>query len=297
MKLRETLVIAVLLFWVVAPALAVEDTSNFTFTKNDLELLEQSDLLDQKYEREGLIYHDQALNSYVTQVGLSMLPAGAAPERVHWSFRILRDPVASALASDFVHPRLKEVGIRSVVVLPAKVEESSTGIVGTAGIGKDANDAAAYMVATVSTALSNRGLAVDSPFAEEALKGNDELRYALADVQRRFDDVAAQLFKHDKDVRKGRFTLGDSVAVLNTKGTADVLVIVRAIGHKETKGKAFMTGGLLGMALSGKTTFQSRVALVDAKNGDILFLGDYIGRGLPTYETYEKSFKSIPVSK
>jgi len=206
-------------------------------------------------------------------------------------------PFASALASDFVHPRLKEVGIRSVILLPAGVEESKTGVKGTASMAKEANDAAAYMAASVSTALSNRGFAVDNPFAEEAIKGNDELRYALADVQKRFDEVAAQLYKKRKDVRKGRFTLGDAVAVLNTKGTADVLVIVRAIGHKETKGKAFMTGGLLGMALSSKSTFQSKVALVDAKNGDILFLGDYMSRGLPTYETYEKSFKNIPIAK
>jgi len=55
------------------PTLAVENSNDFSFTKADLELLEQLDLLDQKFEREGLVDHDQALNSYVTQVGLSML--------------------------------------------------------------------------------------------------------------------------------------------------------------------------------------------------------------------------------
>ena len=74
------------------------------------------------------------------------------------------------------------------------------------------------------------------------------------------------------------------------------MVIIRADGTKQTKGKSFMTGGLMGMALSGKATFKSRVALVDAKSGDILFLGDYLSAGIPKDKTYEKSFKSIPVS-
>jgi hypothetical protein len=205
----------------------------------------------------------------------------------------------SVQASDFVHPRLKskEANIKSVVLLPPIVEESKRGVKGVEGMAKEADTAGTEMASGVSVALTNRGVSVDNPFTDDALKGNDELKYALADVQKRFDEVAAQLFKHDKDVRKGRFTLGDSVAVLNTKGTADALVIVRSTGSQETKGKSFMTGGLLGMALSGTPVFQSRVALVDAKNGDILFLGDYISRGLPHEKTYENSFKNIPVTK
>jgi hypothetical protein len=201
--------------------------------------------------------------------------------------------VGSASGADFIHPRLKEISIKSVLLLPPIVEMTKTGVKGKEGMGKEADEANTQMSSGVSAALAARGFTVDSPFSEAALQANDELKYAVADVQRRFDDIAIQLYKKHKDVRKGRFTLGDSVAVLNTKGTADALVIVRATGLKETKGKAFMTGGLLGMALSGNATFQSRVALVDAKNGDILFLGDYVSSGLPKDKTYEKSFESI----
>ena len=146
--------------------------------------------------------------------------------------------------------------------------------------------------------MTNRGLKVESPFTEEALKDNDELKYAVADVQKRFDEIAGELYKKHKDIRKGRFTLGDSVAVLNTTGTAQALVILRSTGVQLTKGKAYMSGGLLGMALgSKKPTYQSRVALVDAKNGDILFLGEYTTDGLPKDKTYDKSFQNIPVGK
>lgn len=208
--------------------------------------------------------------------------------------------VATAQGADFVHPRLKEkeANIRSVVMLPPVVEMSKHGVKGAEGMGKEAEEATTEFASGVSTALTGRGLSVDSPFTEEALKDNSDLRYAVADVQKRFDEIAAQLYKKHKDVRKGRFTLGDSVALLNTKGSADALVIARANGVKQTGAKTFMSGGgLLGVALAKKATFRSRVALIDAKNGDILFLGDYISRGLPKDKTYEKSFQSIPVTK
>ena len=89
---------------------AVERTDTFVFTNVDLELLKQVDLLDQKYEREGMVSHDEALNAYVTRVGLSMLPAGTAPEHVKWSFKVIRDPTPNAFAlpngSIYVHTGL-----------------------------------------------------------------------------------------------------------------------------------------------------------------------------------------------
>jgi predicted Zn-dependent protease len=76
----------------------VEKGSTFTFTKVDLSLLEQADALDRKLEREGVVYHDEAMETYVNQVGRAMLPSETAPERVRWQFRISRDPMANAFA-------------------------------------------------------------------------------------------------------------------------------------------------------------------------------------------------------
>jgi hypothetical protein len=84
--------------------------------------------------------------------------------------------------------------------------------------------------------------------------------------------------------------------VLNTKGDADALVIVRALGAQETNAKAFMKRGLLPMMLTrGKVQYHSRLALVDAKSGDILFLGDYQSWGTPGSKLFEQSFKKLPV--
>jgi hypothetical protein len=202
----------------------------------------------------------------------------------------------SLQAADFIHPRLKdkEVTIANVVMLPPVVEMTKNSVKGKEGMGKEAEEAITQFQDGVAAALKERHMAVETPFTDDAMKGNDELRNAVADVQKRFDDIATQLFKKHKDVRKGRFTLGDSVAILNTKGNADALVIIRAAGQKKTKSKTFMSGGgLIGVARSGTPNFLSRVALVDAKNGDILFLGDYESHGMPKQKTYEKSFQSF----
>src|SRR5277367_1457299 len=75
-----------------------EKGTNFVFTKPDLELLREADLLDQRFEREGMVYHGEPLDSYVSRVGMSMLPAGTAPEHVKWAFIVLRDPMPNAFA-------------------------------------------------------------------------------------------------------------------------------------------------------------------------------------------------------
>jgi len=76
----------------------VEKGTDFRFTKLDLSLLEQADAMDQKLEREGMVYHDDAMEAYLNRVGRAMLPTGGAPERVKWEFRIVRDPMPNAFA-------------------------------------------------------------------------------------------------------------------------------------------------------------------------------------------------------
>ena len=196
-------------------------------------------------------------------------------------------------------PKLKsqEVKVHNLYVLPPIVNMTKQGVKGSEGMGKEEEDAAGTVGTSVSAALKATGLTAETPFTEDALKDNNDLKYAVADVQKKFDEIAPQLYKKPKDVRKGRFTLGDMVAALNSKGTADALVMVRSDGVKQTKGKAFMSGGLVGMATSGKATFTTRVALVDAKSGDILYLCTYITSGLPSDKAFDKSFKKIVAPK
>ena len=70
----------------------------FKFGDVDLEVLQQSDLLDTKLERDGLVLRDEAANAFVRRVGEGLIPRGLELERVSWKFRVLRDPQANAFA-------------------------------------------------------------------------------------------------------------------------------------------------------------------------------------------------------
>ncbi len=81
----------------------VEETSpplneQFKFGAVDLEVLEQSDLLDLRFERDGLVFADEAANVYLSRVGQSLIPKGLAIEKVSWRFRMLRDSQPNAFA-------------------------------------------------------------------------------------------------------------------------------------------------------------------------------------------------------
>ena len=71
---------------------------DFKFEKVDLELLEQVNLLDRRFEREGLVLEDEVTVAYLNRVGKSLLPRGLKLENVSWNFRALRDPQPNAFA-------------------------------------------------------------------------------------------------------------------------------------------------------------------------------------------------------
>src|SRR5262245_42116215 len=70
----------------------------FKFGEVDLEILEQSELLDQRFQRDGLVLSDQAANTYLNRIGQVLVPKGLELERVNWRFRALRDPQPNAFA-------------------------------------------------------------------------------------------------------------------------------------------------------------------------------------------------------
>jgi predicted Zn-dependent protease len=85
-------------------------SAGFAFTQLDLKLLAEVELLDQKLEKDGLVYRDAALADYLTGLGRSVIPPDANLERVNWRFGVLRDPLPNAFAlpngSIYVHSGL-----------------------------------------------------------------------------------------------------------------------------------------------------------------------------------------------
>jgi predicted Zn-dependent protease len=70
----------------------------FKFGEVDLEVLEQSDLLDQRLERDGLILANEPASVYLSQIGRLLIPKDLRIERVTWKFRAVRDPQPNAFA-------------------------------------------------------------------------------------------------------------------------------------------------------------------------------------------------------
>ena len=73
--------------------------------------------------------------------------------------------------------------------------------------------------------------------------------------------------KKPKDVKKGRFTLGDEVLNLNLDKTTDAIVFVRGQGQKLTKGKS--TFSILTLSLN-LPYLMLTIGIVDAHTGDVL---------------------------
>ena len=69
----------------------------FTFGKVDLDLLSEINLLDERFEKEGAVYHDPGLDAYLNRVGMAVV-SGKDLENVQWKFHALRDPVPNAFA-------------------------------------------------------------------------------------------------------------------------------------------------------------------------------------------------------
>ena len=77
--------------------LAQPDDEKFVFGKVDQDLLSEIKLLDERFEKEGAVYHEPTLDAYLSRVGTAVV-ADRKLENVEWKFRALRDPVPNAFA-------------------------------------------------------------------------------------------------------------------------------------------------------------------------------------------------------
>jgi len=209
-----------------------------------------------------------------------------------------RDGIASAQE---LHPKLKsaEKTIRTILVLPPKVEIVRQTVKGVEGMIKESQEVEEIVMKTVTKVLNEKKInLVNDPFTAQALEANSELKYALADAQTRYDALLPKLRKMSKDVAKGRFTLGDEVVKLNPDGSSDALLFVRAHGVKPTSGKTILGA----LTLSLHVPFISlSIGLVDSRTGEVLLFAKPIGFGDAVaegekllYKPIAKSLKKLP---
>src|SRR5213080_3362179 len=83
LKQRRQIIVATLCFCLALTPISALATQNppqpqpakidFKFEKVDLDLLEQVNLLDKRFERDGLVYADEPTNVYLQRVGESLV--------------------------------------------------------------------------------------------------------------------------------------------------------------------------------------------------------------------------------
>src|SRR6185436_16101173 len=73
------------------------DDEKFAFGKVDLDLLSEIKLLNERFEKEGVVFHETNLDAYLNRVGTAVV-ADKKLENVEWKFRALRDSMPNAFA-------------------------------------------------------------------------------------------------------------------------------------------------------------------------------------------------------
>ena len=201
--------------------------------------------------------------------------------------------------AQFEHPDLKggKTVVKTTMILPPNVKIIKLGVKGSEEMTDESRLIENALPSLITGVLQEHQCTVnDKALAADALQKDPELNYAVADLQKRFDELFHQLEKKTKDVRKGRFTIGDEVAKLNPGGAIDALVFVRGYGQVNTGGKVFLN------ALAGAAAYNASVyhiVVVDARSGTVLYYG--VARaGNPakspdnSRKSIRKSFKEFP---
>jgi len=208
--------------------------------------------------------------------------------------------LSTGLLAQFEHPDLKngKAVVKNAVILPPAVRIMKSGVKSNEELIEESREIETALSPLITSVLQERQCAVnDKVLADAVLQKDDELKFAVADLQKRFDEMFPQLERKPKDVRKGRFTLGDEVAKLNPGGATDALVFVRGFGQVTTGGKVLLSALARTAAYSGVVY---HIVVVDARNGNVLYYGVAMQGGNPaknpggSKKSIEKSFKNFP---
>ncbi len=173
--------------------------------------------------------------------------------------------------AQFEHPDLKsgKKHINSVVLMPVQAEINRLSMKGPEPMVEESRRVEKELAPVIADVLTKLGCKVnDTAASPEALAEDPELKYVIDDLQKQFDATMDQMVRKSKDVRKGRFSLGDSVTKLPAGEKVDAILFVRAAGQVLTGGKK-----AFGMFIAGPAydTVAINVGVVDSKTGDVLY--------------------------
>jgi hypothetical protein len=209
----------------------------------------------------------------------------------------------SLVRAQYAHPDLKsgKIVVRKVLILPPRVTVTKSGMKGNETLIAESGMVEAALPAIVAQAVEAKGCTVlGNVFTPEAFERNQDLKFAVADIQDRFDALYKHMNEKPKDVRNGRFSLGDEIANFNPGAAADALVFVRAWGVVNTGGKKVL-GAIAGV---NETDYIAvNISVVDSQSGAVLYYGlsatgsGYLEHPERMEKPIEASFKDWKVVK
>jgi hypothetical protein len=203
--------------------------------------------------------------------------------------------------AQYLHPRVsaKQTSIRNVVIVPARVEVVRQSMKGPESMAAESDLLSRRVTQLITEALQAKQIkaSITVPGAGEA---DTQKKYALSDLQARYDALLPRMMKKPKDVKKGRFSLGDEVLNLNLDQSTDAIIFVRGQGQKLTSGKKAFS--LLTFSLDLPYLLLT-VGIVDAHTGEVLVFATPLAvtdvtspNEKPLRQAIEKSFKKLPVA-
>lgn len=168
---------------------------------------------------------------------------------------------ASIFAGDghYLNSRLTHAQrrITTILVLPAQTTVARFGFKGSEGLWNENDRFEDELTAVVGKALSIRSARVSATPLDQ-LGAEDQSK--LAQIQRIYDGIEAQIVRSPGGIKKGRYTLGDQVATYGPASSFETIVFVRGQGK---------------LKLLGKGQFTGRLTLVDARNGEVLAFSEF----------------------
>jgi hypothetical protein len=215
------------------------------------------------------------------------------------SFLFLAGMSPLAVNAQYLHPKItsKQTTIHNIVILPAKVTVVRDSMKGPEGMAAESEELSGRVEKMVGEVLAkDKNVTTLSAPAAPSTEADTQAKYAVTDIQTRFDDLLPKVMKKRKDVKQGRFSMGDEVLNLNLDKSADAIVFIRGEGKKLTGGKqafSLLVGGV-------PAYLKLMIGIVDARTGEVLLYTDPILVGDPTTavsrlrSALEKGFKKLP---
>lgn len=204
----------------------------------------------------------------------------------------------AVVRAQYLHPKVssKQTIIRNIIILPAKVNVFRDSMKGPEGMAAESEELSARVEKMLGEVLEKKNVKTLSSAVPAGSDGDIEKKYTVADIQAKFDDLLPKVMKKRKDVKQGRFSMGDEVLNLNLDKSADAIVFIRGEGKKLTSGKTafnLLVGGM-------PAYLKLMIGVVDARTGEVLLYTDPILGGDPTSavnrlrSALEKGFKKLP---